>query len=240
MPDERRAPTSSATTPEDALEARLGHRFRDRTLLEEALTHASGLKGLGHRARSNERLEFLGDRVLGLVVAERLLQHYPEDREGALGKRLAHLVSGEVLAEVAAELELSRFLRLGRGEEETGLRRNPGVLADCLEAVIGALYLDGGLEVAARFVERHWSERIRALATPPRDPKTALQEWAQGRGLPVPSYRLVDQRGPAHAPLFRVEVQVEGYPPCVGEGRNKRAAERAAARKMLKRTRGRP
>ncbi len=220
------------------LEEIIGYRFRSPRLLQEALTHASVAGGRGRRLRSNERLEFLGDRVLGLVIARLLFAHYPRDPEGALGRRLAHLASRDVLAEVAREIGLGRWIHLSRGEEETGGRDHPGILADCLEAVIGAMFLDGGLEAAERFVRQHWEDRVRALARPPRDPKTELQEWAQGRGLPLPQYRLKGVEGPAHAPRFRIEVQLAGLEPAVGEGPNKRAAEQAAARRMLGRLRG--
>ena len=230
MGEEARAGAAGkASEPEQAL----GYRFRCPRLLEEALTHASLVRG--RVRRSNERLEFLGDRVLGLVIARLLFEHYPEDPEGALGRRLSHLVSREVLAEVARGLGLGRWVRLSRGEEESGGRDNPGILADCLEAVIGAIFLDGGLEAAEGFVRHHWEERVRALARPPRDPKTELQEWAQGRGLPRPEYRLVAVEGPAHAPRFRIEVELAGFAPATGEGPNKRAAEQAAARKLLER-----
>jgi len=220
------------------LEEVLGYRFHAPELLREALTHASLAGGRGRRLRSNERLEFLGDRVLGLVIARLLFAHYPRDPEGALGRRLGHLASRDVLAEVAREIALGRWIRLSRGEEETGGRDHPGILADCLEAVIGAIFLDGGLEAAERFVRRYWEERVRALTWPPRDAKTELQEWAQGRGLPLPEYRLKGMEGPAHAPRFRIEVQLAGLEPAVGEGPNKRAAEQAAARRMLERLRG--
>ncbi len=220
------------------LEERLGHRFEDVGLLEEALTHASlagGRHRRGRRPRSNERLEFLGDRVLGLVVARLLLERFPGDDEGALGARLSHLVNRETLAEVARDLGLAAWLRLSRGEEGSGGRTNPGILADCLEAVIGALFIDGGLAAAERFVRGHWSARVDALRAPPRDAKTKLQEWAQGHGLSRPTYHLKEAAGPDHAPRFRVEVSVEGLPPAIGEGGSKRAAEQAAARRLLER-----
>ncbi len=220
------------------LEERLGHRFGDVALLEEALTHASlagGRHRRGRRPRSNERLEFLGDRVLGLVVARLLLERFPGDDEGALGARLSHLVNRETLAEVARELGLAAWLRLSRGEEGSGGRTNPGILADCLEAVIGALFIDGGLAAAERFVRDRWSARVDALRAPPRDAKTKLQEWAQGHGLSRPTYHLKGAAGPDHAPRFLVEVSVEGLPPAIGEGGSKRAAEQAAARRLLER-----
>ncbi len=234
----RRDRTAEATPARDLthLERLLGHDFHDRRLLEEALTHASlagGRPRRGRPRRSNERLEFLGDRVLGLTIARLLFERFPEDTEGALGARLSHLVNRDTLAAVAREIGLAAWLRLSRGEEGAGGRANPGILADCLEAVIGALFLDGGLEAAERFVRRHWTARVEALEAPPQDAKTALQEWAQGHGLSRPTYHLREAAGPDHAPRFRVEVSVEGLPPAVGEGGSKRAAEQAAARRLL-------
>ncbi len=225
----RRRRAAPALAP---LEERLGYRFRDPHGLDLALTHASLA---GARRRSNERLEFLGDRVLGLALARLLIERFPDDPEGALGRRLAHLASREVLAEIARELELGRHLRLSRGEEESGGRDNPTILADALEAVLGAVFLDGGFEPAEALVRRLFAARVEALTAPPRDPKTALQEWAQGHGLPLPRYHLLEREGPPHAPRFRVEVRVQGLPPETAEGGSKRAAERAAAEKLLQR-----
>lgn len=212
------------------VEEALGHRFRDRRLLEEALTHASAA---GPGRPCNERLEFLGDRVLGLVVARMLVEAFPEDPEGALGKRLSHLVDRRTLARIARTLPVARALRLSRGEEASGGRRNPGILADGLEALIGALYLDGGLEAAERFVRRHWRTLVEELVEPPRDAKTALQEWAQGHGLPRPEYQLVETKGPPHAPAFLVEASLPGFPPALAEGPSKRRAEQKAAATLL-------
>ncbi|GBD44707.1 Ribonuclease 3 [bacterium HR40] len=213
-----------------ALEQALGHRFRDRSLLIEALTHASAA---GPGRPSNERLEFLGDRVLGLVVARLLIEAFPQDPEGALGKRLAHLVDRRTLARIAQELPIRDAIRMSRGEECSGGRDNPGILADCLEALIAALFLDGGLQTAEAFVRRHWHERIAKLVEPPRDPKTALQEWAQGHGLPRPEYQLLDIAGPPHAPAFRVQASLPGFPPTVATGPSRRRAEQQAAAQLL-------
>ncbi|MBM3599370.1 MAG: ribonuclease III [Alphaproteobacteria bacterium] len=209
----------------------LGHVFLDDDLLRDALTHASaGRGGPGY-----ERLEFLGDRVLGLVVAELLLGQFPNEREGALAKRHAQLVRRETLVAVARDLGLGRFLIVTRGEDEAGAREHDGVLADALEAAIGAVYLDGGIEPARRFIEMHWRLRLTAEAQPPQDAKTALQEWAQGRGRPLPNYRELARSGPPHAPVFSVEATVAGEMPEIGEGRSKRMAEQAAAQRLLAR-----
>ncbi len=217
----------------DTLAERLGHRFTKPDLLERALTHPSAATRRGPGEDSYERLEFLGDRVLGLIVADLLFQRFPAEDEGALAKRFAELVRRETLADVARDLELNRYLRLAKGEEAAGERDNPALIANACEAVIGALYLDGGLEAARGFVEAHWVARLEAAPTPPRDAKTALQEWAQGRGLPLPDYREVGRTGPAHEPVFTVEAGVEGHAPTRGEGRSKRLAEQAAAERLL-------
>jgi ribonuclease-3 len=211
----------------------LGHRFARPELLAEALTHASAGRRAERGEFSNERLEFLGDRVLALVIAEMLFETFGRETEGALAKRLAALTRKEALAEVGAALDLGRHLRLARGEAQAGLRAHAGMVADACEAVIGALYLDGGLPVAAAFVRRHWTPLIGAESRPPQDAKTALQEWAQARGLPLPAYRVLQTQGPAHSPVFAVEVAVAGRAPAAGTGPSKRAAETAAAAALL-------
>ncbi len=215
------------------LQERLCHRFARPELLREALTHASASPS-GPKV-SYERLEFLGDRVLGLVVAHLLLERFPEEPEGPLAKRFAVLVQRESLAEVAAELGLSSLIVMAPSEEASGGRENGATLADACEAVIGALFLDGGYPAAEALVRRLWRKRVEEDRRPPRDPKTALQEWAQARGLPLPNYREVRREGPAHAPDFTIEVKVEGSAPEVGQGRSKRTAERQAAEALLQR-----
>lgn len=214
---------------------RLGHTFRDPALLRCALTHASATRGAGRTPVSFERLEFLGDRVLGLIIARLLFQHFPQEPEGDLARRLAALVRKETLADVAGELSLGRFIDFGPGEQDGGGAEVPSVLADACEAVIGALYLDGGLTAAERFVVPYWTPYLEAEHTPPQDAKTALQEWAQGRALPLPTYHEVAREGPSHEPLFTVEVRVEGQSPVTAQGRSKRTAEQAAAESLLAR-----
>ena len=209
------------------------HDFTHDDLLTEALTHPSAIGRRGGKRRHYERLEFLGDRVLGLVVADLLWRRFPSESEGELTRRHAHLVRREALAEVAHAVGLGRHLIVSKSEDAAGVRDNPRVLADVCEAVIAALYLDGGLAVAARFVERWWEARLAALGAPPRDPKTALQEWAQARALPLPSYRTVPGDGPAHRRIFTVTVRVEGLEPATATGSSKRAAETAAAAAAL-------
>lgn len=230
----RRDPlTESALADRDApdIGAVLGHKFNDERLPSDALTHVS-LRASG-QASAYQRLEFLGDRVLGLIVAEMLYTAFPDEAEGGLAKRHASLVSRETLADVAGSVGLASHIRIAGQEANQDLLDNPGVLADCCEAVIAALYLDGGLDAARRFVARQWQPLLAADRVPPRDPKTALQEWAQGRGLPLPEYREIDRSGPDHAPNFVVEVSVDGLAPERAEGPSKRVATRAAAERLL-------
>jgi ribonuclease-3 len=225
------------------LEAALGHHFARTELLDEALTHRSVGKPAGVRrtrrgggapSASYERLEFLGDRVVGLVVAEMLLAAFPREAEGALAQRHAALVRKETLADIAIEIELAAHVHLPAIEERAA-RSNPSLLADVCEAVIAALYLDGGFEVARQFIARYWTKRMEAVVAPPKDPKTALQEWAQARGKPLPTYRLVKADGPAHQPHFTVAVAVEGLAEVTATGASKRHAEVMAATVLLER-----
>jgi len=218
----------------------LGHAFADLSLLEAAVTHPS-LVGFGRRTTRNEpgspyeRLEFLGDRVLGLVIAEWLLERFPDEREGALAKRHAGLVNRDVVGGAASTFDLGRFLRMSPAEELGGGRANVTILADACEAVIGALFLDGGLSAPRDLIRRVWADLIERESAPPVEAKTALQEWAQARGLPLPVYELLERTGPAHESVFTVRVHVEGRDPEEGSASNKRAAEKAAARAMLMR-----
>lgn len=203
-----------------------GYRFGDAGLLSMALTHRSVRRG------GNERLEFLGDRVLGLVIAEILYRAFPMEQEGALARRLARLVSRPVLAKVGRNIGLDQHMVFAQGEE-TGGRNNPALIANGCEAVIGAIYLDGGLPAADQFIRPLWTSLIEEDAAPPQDAKTALQEWAQGRGLPLPHYHLSEVVGPAHNPIFTVEVSLPGFAPAEGRGRSKRSAEQVAAALLL-------
>jgi ribonuclease III len=210
----------------------LGHSFARPELILEALTHPSARARKGPR-RGYERLEFLGDRVLGLIVAELLWRRFPEEAEGALTRRQTSLVRRETLTDVANKIGLGAHIRVSPGEEAAGARASPSVLADVCEAVIAALYVDGGLAAARGFVERWWEPRIAKLGAPPHDPKTALQEWAQARGRALPVYRTVATEGPAHRRTFTVTVAVDGLPPATASGSSKRAAEVAAAAAAL-------
>lgn len=218
-----------------ALEARLGHAFEDKALLDRALTHITAATSREGRLGSYQRLEFLGDRVLGLAIASMLFEAFPKADEGELSRRLAELVRAETCAEVADAMDLAPYIRLGAGEASSGGRRKAAILSDVCEAVIGAVFIDGGPQAGAAIVERFWKERMLAPRRPLRDPKTELQEWAQGRGLPPPLYREVARSGPDHDPQFRVSVAVDGFVDAEGAGRSKRAAEQAAAEIMLQR-----
>ncbi len=212
-----------------ALSERLGHEFRDPSLLIRALTHGSRGGGEG----DNQRLEFLGDRVLGLVMAEALLEADREADEGRIAPRFNALVRRETCAEVAREADLGAGLKLGRSEMIGGGRKKEAVLADAMEAVIAAVYLDGGLEAARGVVLRLWGGRIAAAPKDARDAKSALQEWAQGRGMAPPAYELIGRDGPDHAPRFVIEVRLATGEAERAEGATKRAAEHAAAAALL-------
>ena len=222
---------SSSDPDRAALEARLGHNFANRRLLELALTHRSlSQAGKG----SYERLEFLGDRVLGLLVADMLLKRFPKEPEGHLSRRLNALVRQETLAKVARGLELGGEIRFGTSEEAEG-GDNPAILADVCEALIAAIYRDAGLEAASKFVTARWEPLLDDNQTPPRDAKSGLQEWTMARGLGLPQYEEVARSGPDHAPVFTVRVSVPGYGAEEAEGKAKRQAEQTAAGSMLRR-----
>ena len=214
------------------LEEALGHHFENQDLLIQALTHSSAVP---RRAGSNERFEFLGDRVLGLAVAGLLLESFPDEDEGALGYRFSALARAESLARVAADIGLAPHVLLSESEEESGGRENANLLANCCEGVIAALYLDGGLDVAEAFIHRHWRPLMAEDPVPPKDAKTVLQEWAQSKGLPLPDYKVIGQKGPAHAPRFTIEATLNEMKPASGQGASKQAAEQEAARVLLKR-----
>ncbi len=214
----------------------LGYDFKDQSLLIRALSHSSAnASDRGPSLSSNQRLEFLGDRVLGLVIADMLLQAYVNSDEGELALRFNALVRKETCAEVAIELKLGAALFMSSGEMQSGGRQNQSILGDACEAVIAAIYLDGGFEAAQVFIERFWRDRLLNLKKPPRDAKSALQEWAQARKLPTPKYVMVERSGPDHAPDFIFSVEVEGKQSVSGQGSAKRNAEQAAATAFLKR-----
>lgn len=216
-----------------ALETTLGHHFLQPELLQQSLVHSSVARSRSARMLSNERLEFLGDRVLGLIVADLLFKRFPEEEEGALARRHVALVRRESLTTVARTIGLGNYMIMSRGEEDSGGRQNPAILADTCEAVIAALYLDGGIDAAGNFIRRYWMPLLLEDPEPPKDAKTALQEWAQKRGLELPVYTEIARDGPAHAPIFTVKVSVTGLGVKAATGTSKRTAEQAAAAALL-------
>ncbi len=208
------------------LEVSIGHKFDNRDLVNLALTHVSAANG---RRETYQRLEFLGDRVLGLIVADMLYAAFPAAEEGELSRRLADLVRRESCAEVALEWGAEAFLRLGDGERQAGTSNRTAILSDICESLIGAVFLDAGYEAAKAVVSRAFEPRMRSPRRPLRDPKTALQEWAQARGLEAPLYREISRSGPHHAPEFTMSVSIAGFPPVEAKGMSKRGAEQAAA-----------
>jgi ribonuclease-3 len=213
------------------LEEMLGHRPVREELFERALTHSSF--GSDHY----ERLEFLGDRVLGLAVAEWLVETYGDEAEGELSARLNALVAGEVCAEVGRDLGIPAYLRLGKQAQSDGVFQSDNVLGDVVESLIGALYLDAGLDSAAAFIRSAWGDRVDRLSRPPKHPKAALQEWTAANNRRHPEYRVVDRSGPDHALRFTVSVSVNGAGEATGEGSSKHEAEKAAAAAMLEQLR---
>ena len=214
----------------EQLETSLGYSFKNPELLRRALTHRSA--GKAH----NERLEFLGDAILDMVIAERLFAKYPEATEGELSRMRSNLVNGDVLADIAVELGLGRYLQLGAGERKSGGKRRVSILADAVEAVIAAIYLEGGLEEAGAIIDRLYTGRISAkdISRSRKDSKTRLQELMQARGLPLPSYQVTDVSGEAHDQSFTVECQVVLLPQSQsGTGKSKRIAEQDAAEQVL-------
>jgi ribonuclease III len=213
----------------DLLQQRLGYRFRDAALLQQALTHRSAGK------TNNERLEFLGDAILGAVIAAELYRRYPVASEGRLSRLRATLVRRESLAEVARLLQLGDFLLLGTGERRSGGHRRGSILSDALEALLGAVYLDSGFAACNQCILEHFSIKLDALeeVTVLKDPKTRLQEYLQAQGRPLPGYLVLEVSGEAHAQWFRISCDVEGTSPCTGTGNSRRKAEQEAAGRML-------
>lgn len=215
------------------LQGQIGHVFKDPDLLERALTHSSVGNG-GAKIRDNERLEFLGDRVLNLLAAEQLTEVRPSAKEGELSRCMNQLVNSQTCARISRAIGLREALRVDASASKVGARDSDRVLGDACEAIMAALYLDGGLETARTFFRRFWVEEFEGLDAPQsKDSKTLLQEWAMGRGLPAPDYVVVDSQGPSHAPIFTIEVRLPGYDAETAKGGSKREAEKAAAGLML-------
>ena len=216
------------------LETAIGCKFRDRDLLVRALTHGSVRQSASKRI-DNERMEFLGDRVLGLVIAEHLHKSLPDVREGDLARRFNTLVCGDTCADVGKDIGLGQFLILSSSEADNGGREKETILADAVEAVLGAVFLDRGYEAASLVIHAIWGDRLDEISTTKVDPKSALQEWAQSQSLHLPRYSEISRSGPDHNPCFIAEVLVDGIEPQRGEGSSKRAAQQAAARTLLMR-----
>jgi ribonuclease-3 len=214
------------------LEAVLHYTFKDQDLLTKALTHASAAE---KPSGSYERLEFLGDRILGIVVAHMLYHSFPHETEGDLAQRLAYLVSAPLLAEVASGLYVEKHIKAALGSQFLKMKKKESILADVCEAIIAALYIDGGLDIAWRFVETHWRPLLERNPVPPRDPKSELQEWLQSRSQRVPAYRLMEKLGPDHDPVFKVSLTIDPFGMVTGQGSSMRKAEKDAALEMLKR-----
>lgn len=217
-----------------ALEAAVGHQFKNRKLLERALTHAS-VRSVAANRLDNERLEFLGDRVLGLAIAEMLHDALPDHQEGELARYFNRLVRGATCAAVGRDMGIGEFMILSDSEANAGGRDKDTILADGVEAVLGAVFLDGGFDAGREAVRRLWGDRFSPSKRSFIDPKSALQEWAQGQGLPLPKYVEVSREGPDHAPKFVTEVRIKSMKPAQGRGASKRDAEQTAARKVLER-----
>ena len=210
----------------------LDYKFANPNILRMALTHKSAARG--RLSCGNERLEFLGDRVLGLVIAEMLYKRFSDECEGSMAKRFVALVRRETLSKLASNIKLDCHIILAKGEKAAGAETNPSILADCMEAVIAALYLDGGLAPTQRFITKLWSPLFDELEKPPQDPKTQLQEWLQKRGQSLPQYKIIEQQGPAHAPIFTIALSTSDGKTLKAEGRSKREAEQLAAKSLLK------
>lgn len=214
----------------DVFQDRLGYRFSNIDLLARAVTHASTGGGDNY-----QRLEFLGDRVLGLVIANLLYKSFPDEHEGGLAKRHAALACTETLAQIALTIDLPDIINASQAERTAQGATQENMLADCMEAIIGAVYLDRGLEACDEMIAALWGERVFTMHQPPMDSKTALQEWAQERRLPIPVYAIVNKEGPDHAPFFTVSVTVRGFDPAQASGASRRNAEKEAAKILLER-----
>lgn len=218
----------------DSLEHILGHEFKNKSLLKQALTHPSIAQKSNYvKLPDYERLEFLGDTVLSLIVTEMLLDKFKNDDEGMLAKKRATLICGSTLSKVAINLQFDKYLIMSDGEEKSGGKTNPRILENAMEAVIGAMYLDSGLEVCKRFIVEHWQENVADASNAPVDPKAHLQEWAQQHAKPIPNYKITEREGPAHKPIFTIEVNVDGMPVFTAQGGSRKIAEKLAAQQLI-------
>lgn len=224
---------SLSTEQIKALSALAGWEIQQNALFEEAFAHPAGPAGNPKKySKSYERLEFLGDRILGVVIAEALYHHFKDEPEGKITKRFIALVRKEMLAELSRKIGLGQYL-YQLTENEDHLREGDSALADIMESFIAALYLDAGLEVTRNFILKHWAPVMEGHITPPTDAKSMLQEYLQGKGLPLPKYRIIETEGPSNAPLFTVEISGEGFEPAQAQAGSKKVAEHKAAQKVL-------
>jgi ribonuclease III len=222
------------------IQDRIGHSFKDKALLVQALTHPSAVAAADSVRLSNQRLEFLGDRVLNLTIAERLIERRKTESEGDLAPRLNRFVKKGACAEAFRQFGLQEFIILSDGEVASGGRTRESTMGDACEAVIGAIYLDGGLTAARKFIEAGWAPQFSSAPVETRDPKTLLQEWAQAQGLPLPKYHVIARSGPDHEPVYEIEVQVPPHGDAKASGSSKRDAERNAAALLLNTLTGKP
>lgn len=216
-----------------AIAALLGYTFRNRDLLKAALTHGSGRKGKTNT--TYQRLEFLGDRVLGLVIAEELYVRNPRKAEGALAQNFSVLVRAEACADAARDLGISEHIRVGQKEKAQGMATQTVILGDVMESILGAMYLDGGLEPARALIMRLWDERLSSRSKLVKDAKSFLQEWALAQGKAIPAYRIVSRDGPDHSPNFTIAVTIEGFAEAIASAQSKRNGEQLAAELFLRR-----
>ena len=216
------------------LDALINYQFVDQSLLKQALTHPSIAQNATRiKVAHYERLELLGDTVLSLVITEWLLQQYPDDDEGTLAKKRATLICGDILYEIAFNLNIQEHIIMSDGEEKSGGRESRRILENIIESLIGAMYLDGGLAVCKEFVYKFWAQALEKTTTIPIDPKAYLQEWAQKRGKAIPNYHIIGQEGPAHKPIFTIEVTVEDMPKFTAQGASRKVAEKLAAEQLI-------
>jgi ribonuclease-3 len=215
--------------PYDKVEEVIGYKFQDRHFLERALTHSSTGDEYNY-----QRLEFLGDRVVGLVMADALFKKFRSENEGGLAKRHTALVQGSTLAVIGQAHGLNEFILFSDAEKDAGGSQNENIIGDVVESLLGAIYIDGGYQAAQEVILRLWGDNIETLEKAPQDPKTELQEWVQARQLPLPNYEIILKEGPDHSPVFTIQLTVLGYDPVTDKGASRRQTEKTAARKMLK------
>lgn len=217
----------------DEIYSILNYKFNNKVYLDTAFTHPSMMFDKKKYYKNYERTELLGDAVLNLIITEELIKDYPRENEGDLSKRRSILVSGTTLTEVAMDIDIARFIMMSKGEENYGGRQNKHILENVMEALIGAIYRDGGIEPARKFILKYWSKRIKNYSQLPKEPKSNLQEITQKYYKKLPKYELIDKRGTENAPVFVTKVSLNGIGDFIGEGENKKEAEKEAAKKMI-------